>query len=64
MAALARHRSLINGMSVHGWLTVIKLVSELEGGFRTHQGICYADFRSALDERSRGDIGHKGLVGD
>jgi hypothetical protein len=31
MAALARHRSLINGMSIHGWLTAIKSVTELDG---------------------------------
>jgi hypothetical protein len=31
MAALARHRSLINGMSNHGWLTAIKSVTELDG---------------------------------
>jgi hypothetical protein len=31
MAALARHRPLINGMSIHGWLTAIKSVTELDG---------------------------------
>ena len=31
MAASAHHRILINGMSVRGWLTATKLVTELDG---------------------------------